>query len=70
VQAAAALAIGLAALVGALLTGLLAPGRQACPGGASSAAAHAQPFSAGRRAPGPARQPAGNTRATLGPLGS
>jgi Protein of unknown function (DUF3040) len=68
VQAVTALAIGLAALVGALLTGLLAPSRQACPASAAPAAAHTQPFSAGQRTPCPARQPAGNSRAALGYL--
>jgi hypothetical protein len=62
---AAATAVGLAAVVTALL--LLAPGRQSCPGGTAPTAAHLEPFRAGQQASCPARQPARTSRAAAGP---
>jgi hypothetical protein len=51
-----AAAVGLAAVVSVLVFRLLAPGRQECPGGATVAPVHVQPFRAGRQA---ACRPAG-----------
>jgi hypothetical protein len=58
---AAAMAIGLAAVMSALL--LLTPGRAACPASAAPSPAHLQPVRAGPRAPCPVRQPAGTSPA-------
>jgi hypothetical protein len=62
---AAAMAVGLAAVMTALL--LLNPGRQACPGGTAPSPAHLEPFRAGQQASCPARQPDRTSHVAAGP---
>jgi Protein of unknown function (DUF3040) len=66
VGVAAMIAIGLAAVMSALLLLLLAPGRQACPDGAAPSPAHLEPFRSGQRASCPASYPAGTRHAAAG----
>jgi hypothetical protein len=56
---AAAMAIGLAAIISALL--LLTPGQPGCPASAAASPAHLHPVRADPQAPCPARQPAGTS---------
>ncbi len=63
---AAATAIGLAAVMIALLVSLIAPGQPPCSGRGAAATAYLQPFRVGQQASCPARHPAGTSHAAAG----